>query len=83
MLVCNMPGSVCELCKFFEHGKRQDKLVEVIELELPDVKKKRVQPFYRSRWVECHDGTLEVYVGLDPAIVGALHNTVYGEDSVS
>lgn len=42
VLVHNMMGSVSEVSKFFEHGKRQDKLAEVIEQELPDVKKKRV-----------------------------------------
>ena len=54
-------GSVSEVSKFFEHGKRQDKLAEVIEQELPDVKKKRVKPLYRTRWVEWHD-TLEGFI---------------------
>lgn len=55
VLVCNMMGSVSEVCKFFEHGKRQDKLVEVIEQELPEVKKKQVKPLCRTRWLERHD----------------------------
>ena len=32
-----MMGTVSEVSKFFEHGKRQDKLEEVIESELPEV----------------------------------------------
>ena len=57
-------------------------MVEVIEHELPDVKKKRVKPLYRTRWVELHDA-LEVFVDLYPAIVQDLHDIAYGEDSVS
>ena len=81
VLVRNMMGSVSEVSKFFEHGKRQDKLAEVIEHELPDVKKKRVRPLCRTRWVERHDA-LEVFVDLYPAIIQALHDIAYGEDSV-
>ena len=76
-----MMGSISEVSKFFEHGKRQDKLEEVIERELPDVKKKRVKPLCRTRWVERHDA-LEVCVDLYPAIVQALHDIAHGEDSV-
>ncbi|KAL5496864.1 hypothetical protein EMCRGX_G013234 [Ephydatia muelleri] len=36
VLVRNMMGTVSEVSKFFEHGKRQDKLEEVIESELPE-----------------------------------------------
>ena len=81
-LVRNMMGSVSEVWKFFEHGKRQDKLAEVIECELPEVKKKRVKPLCRTRWVERHDA-LEVFVDLYPALVQALSDIAYGEDSVS
>ena len=81
-LVRNMMGSVSEVSKFFEHGKRQDKLVEVIEKELPDVKKKRVKPLCRTRWVERHDA-LEVFVDLYPVIVQALDDIARGEDFVT
>ena len=70
------------MSKFFEHGKRQDKLIEVIENELPEVKKKRVKPLCRTRWLERHDA-LEVFVDLYPATVVALRDIAYGEDSVS
>ena len=43
VLVCNMMGVVSKVSKFFEHGKRQDKLIEVIQNELPEVKKKTGQ----------------------------------------
>ena len=76
-----MMGSVSEVWKFFEHGKRQDKLAEVIECELPEVKKKRVKPLCRTRWVERHDA-LEVFVDLYPALVQALSDIAYGDDSV-
>ena len=81
VLVRNMMGSISEVSKFFEHGKRQDKLEEVIERELPDVKKKRVKPLCRTWWVERHDA-LEVCVDLYPVIVQALHDIAHGEDSV-
>ena len=81
-----MMGTVSEVSKFFEHGKRQDKLEEVIESELPEVRKKRVKPLCRTRWVERHD-SLEVFVELYPAIIGALigalSDIAYGKDSVS
>ena len=80
VLVRNMMGSISEVA-LFEHGKRQDKLEEVIERELPDVKKKRVKPLCRTRWVERHDA-LDVCVDLYPAIVQALHDIAHGEDSV-
>ena len=70
------------MSKFFEHGKRQDKLIEVIENELPEVKKKWVKPLCRTRWLERHDA-LEVFVDLYPAAVVALRDIAYGEDSVS
>ena len=82
VLVRNMMGTVSEVSKFFEHGKRQDKLEEVIESELPEVRKKRVKPLCRTRWVERHD-SLEVFVELYPAIIGALSDIAYGKDSVS
>ena len=82
VLVRNMMGSVSEISKFFEHGKRLDKLAEVIDSEFPDVKKQRVKPLCRTRWVERHDA-LEVFVELYPAIVQSLHDIAYGEDSVS
>ena len=82
VLVRNMMGSVSEVCKFFEHGKRQDKLVEVIEQEMPEVKKKGVNPLCITRWVEQHDA-LEIFIDLYPVIVLALHDIAYGEDSVS
>ena len=81
-LVRNMMGSVSEVSKFFEHGKRQDKLAEVIECGLPEVKKKRVKPLCRTRWVERHDA-LEVFIDMYPAIVGSLHDIAYGEDAIS
>lgn len=56
-------------------------MLEVIEHELPDVKKKRVKPLCRTRWIERHDA-LEVFVDLYPAIVQTLHDIAYGEDSV-
>ena len=82
VLVRNMMGSVSEVSKFFEHGKRQDKMAEVIDHEFPEVKKKRVKPLCRTRWVEQHDA-LEVFVELYSAIVQSLHDIAYGEDSVS
>ena len=82
VLVRNMMGTVSEVCKFFEHGKRQDKLEEVIESGLPEVRKKRVKPLCRTRWVERHD-SLEVFVELYPVIIGALSDIAYGKDSVS
>lgn len=48
VLIRNMMGSVSEVWKFFEHGKRQDKLVETIECTLPEVNKKRVKPLCRT-----------------------------------
>ena len=81
VLVRNMMGSASEVHKFFEHGKRQDKLAEVIDHEFTDVKK-RVKPLCRTRWVEWHDA-LEVFVELYPAIILSLHDIAYGEDSVS
>ena len=39
VLVSNMMGSIREVRKFFEHGKCQDKLTEVIEATMPDTKK--------------------------------------------
>ena len=75
-------GSVSEVSKFFEHEKRQDKLVEVIEQELPEIKKKRVKPLCRMRWIERHDA-LKVFVDLYPAIVVALHDIAYKEGSIS
>ena len=77
-----MMGSVSEVSKFFEHGKRQDKLTEVIDHEFSDVKKKQVKPLCRTRWVKRHDA-LEVCVELYSAIVQSLHGIAYGEDSVS
>ena len=51
-LVRNMMGSVSE----FIHGKRQDKLDEVIESEYEDIsKKKQIKPLCRTRWVERYD----------------------------
>ena len=61
-------GSVGEVSKFFEHGKGQDKLAEVIDRDLPVVKQKRVKPLCRTRWMERHDA-LEVFVDLYPAII--------------
>ena len=75
-------GIVSKVSKCFEHGKRQDKLVDVIEKELPVVKKKRVKPLCRTRWLERHDA-LEVFVDLYSVIVVALRDITYGEDSVS
>ena len=46
------------------------------------MKKKRVKPLCRTRWVERHDA-LEVFVDLYPALVQALSDIAYGEDSVS
>ena len=77
-----MMSSVSEISKFFEHGKRQDKLTEVINREFSDVKKKQVKPLCRTRWVERHD-VLEVYVELYSAIVQSLYDIAYEEDSVS
>ena len=37
-LVRNMMGVVSEVSKFYEHGKRQDKLVEVIENDFSPIK---------------------------------------------
>ena len=76
-----MMGSVSKVSKFFEHGKRQGKLADVIKHELPDVQT-RVKPLCRTRWVERHDA-VEVFVDLYPAIVQALQTIAYGEDSVS
>ena len=39
MLVRNMLGSVSEVCKFFEQGKKPDKTSVRDRTELPDVKK--------------------------------------------
>ena len=82
VIVRNMMGRVSEVSKFFEHGKRQDKMAEVIDHEFSEVKKKRVKPLCRTRWVERHDA-LEVFVELYPAIVQSLHDIACGEDSVS
>ena len=41
VLVRNMMGIISEVSRFFEHGKRQDKLVEVIECKLPEAKKNK------------------------------------------
>ena len=54
----------------------------MIESELPEVRKKRVKPLCRTSWVERHD-SLEVFVELYPAIIGALSDIAYGKDSVS
>ena len=35
-------GSVSEVWKFFIHGKRQDKLEEVIETQYKDISRKKV-----------------------------------------
>ena len=78
----SMMGSVSEVSKFFEHGKRQDKFTEVIDHEFSDVKKKRIKSVCRTRWVERHDA-LEVCVELYPVIVQSLHDITHGEDSVS
>ena len=78
VLVRDMMGTVSEVSKFFEHGKRQDKLEEVIESEMPEVRKKRVKPLCRTRWVERHD-FLEIIVELYPAIIGALSDIAYGK----
>ena len=40
-----MMGSVSEVSKFFEHGKRQDKLAEVIESELQDDRRNDWNPY--------------------------------------
>ena len=81
VFVHNMMGSVSEVSKFFEHGKRQDKLAQVIDSEYPEVKKKPVKPLCRTRWVEWHNA-LELFVDLYPAIVQSLHHIAYGEDCV-
>ena len=44
-------ATVSEVSKFFEHGKRQDKL---LESKLPEAKRS-VRPLCRTRWVEWHD----------------------------
>ena len=44
ILIRNMMGNVSEVSKCLEHGKRYDKLAEVIGHEFPDVKKKQVNP---------------------------------------
>lgn len=67
------------VCTFFEHGRRQDKLVEVIEQKLPVVKRKFVKPF--CRMVERHNA-LEISVDLYPATVMTLNDITY-EDSIS
>ena len=77
-----MMGTVSAVSKFFEHGKRQDKLVEGVESTLPDSKKKRVKPLCRTRWVE-RFSALEVFIDLYPAIVSSLQDIACGEDSVS
>ena len=77
-----MMGSVSKVSKFFEYGKRQDKLLEVIKKELPKVKKKRVKPLCGTRWLDRFD-SLKKIVNLYPAIVWALHGIAYGENSVS
>ena len=40
VIVHNMMGSVSEVSKLFEHGKRQDKLAEVIKHKMPDTKRR-------------------------------------------
>ena len=79
-LVRNMINSVTEVFKFFQHGKREDKL-EVIVASFQDSKRKRVKPLCMTRWVERHDA-LEVFLELYPAIVQSLSDTAYKEDSV-
>ena len=69
-------GTVGEVSKFSEHGKMQDKIEKVIESQLPEVRKKRIKPLCKTRWVQRHD-SLEV---LYPAIIGDI---AYGNDSVS
>ena len=51
----------------------------MIERELPKVRKKRVKPLCRTRWVERHD-SLQVSVEMYP---GALSDIAYGNDCVS
>ena len=84
VLVRNVMGTVSEVSKLFKHGKRQDKLEEVIERKLPEARKKRENPFRRTRWVERH-GSLEVLVELHVPghYIGALSDIAYGKDSVS
>ena len=81
VLVRNMMGSVSEVHKFFEHGKRQDKLTEVIEATMPDTKKVKIKSLCRTRWIERHNA-LEVFVDLYPAIIQSLRDISMMEDSV-
>ena len=66
-------GSVSEVHKFFEHGKRQDKLTEVIDATMPNTKKVKIKSLCRTRWIERHDA-LEVFVDLYPAIIQSLRD---------
>ena len=66
-----MMGCISDVSKFFQHGKRQDKLESVIEENFKECKKKRVKPLCRTRWIERHDA-LEVFIELYPAIVLSL-----------
>ena len=77
-----MMGSVSEVSMFFQHGKRQDKLEEVIEAGYQETKKKHVKPLCRTRWVERHDA-LEVFLELFPVTVQVLSDIAHNQDSVS
>lgn len=81
VLVRNMMGSVSEVHKFFEHGKRQDKLTEVIEATMRDTKKVKIKSLCRTRWIERHNA-LEVFVDLYPAIIQSLRDISMMENSV-
>ena len=61
-----MMGSVSKVCKLFEHGKRQDKLLEVIKKELPKVKKKRMKPLCGTRWLDRFDSLKKLLIYILP-----------------
>ena len=82
VLIRNMMGTVSEVSRFFEQGKRQDKLLEVIESKLPEAKRRRVRPLCRTRWVERHD-VLEVFLELYPVIIESLHDIAFKKDSIT
>ena len=71
-LIRNMIGTLNEVCNFFKYSpKRNELLLEVIEIESPDSKKKTVRSLCKTKWVERHEA-YEVFYDLLPSVLRAL-----------
>jgi len=81
VLIRNTMGTLNEVSKFFEYGKRQHKLSEVIDNIRTDFKRKRLKSLCRTRWVERHPA-LQTFAELFPVIIKSLRDIALKKDTV-